>query len=219
MQWHQESDLRRPTKLASRAIAYQLLHVLREGDTVVVPEFAGAFDFPSDAVASVQAMTARGIDVRILDLSTQPAATLLPILRAMGTAFAPLERELRVKTEELAEVQGRAEARFQVALSEAVAEIARAWGPPPSLTAGVRALGDVREPLDGESESTGSLIRKKREAVGMSQKQLAELLGVSQPQLSRVETDNPEAPKQLRIDAFNYLFRGEEVPANPNGAL
>lgn len=209
--WREESDLRRPLKWADRATGRELLSVLREGDMLVVPLFEAGWDFPSDASSFLQVATGRGIDLRILDLTSEPASTLIPMLRALGTAYHPLEQALRASQKELGEVQARAEVRLQAAMSEAIAQIVKNWGPPPALAMGISPLGDVTQPLPPtKGQHVGAIIKAKREGAGLSQRRLAAEIGVSQPTVARLESGHPDVSQEVASAAFQHLFGASE---------
>jgi DNA-binding XRE family transcriptional regulator len=210
-EWVQETDLKSPSRLVDRVQGKGLLAALAPGDTVIFPELGGAFDFASDALAVIQAATGRNVTVYVLDLSAQPVVTMLPALQAIEAAFSPLEKALAEARVELAQVQAKAEARYQQALSLAAQELSRRWGPPASVSLGLPELGDVKEQPTNGHASTGSLIKAKREALGWSQRKLAAALGVTQPTVARIETD--EAGADIIAAAFEKVFAASAASA------
>jgi DNA-binding XRE family transcriptional regulator len=193
---HIETDMRRPSKLHERAVGAVLLYKLREGDTLVAGTLSDLCDLPSDAVRLTRVLAGRGVKLRILEEGS---------LEAAASAFTYLEGELAHVRTELSKIQAIADARVEHARREILSMTISKYGAPPSWSDGMpTGAGDVTKPLGA---TLGDALRKRREAMALSQAQAAEQSGVTQSTISRAERDQLPAPERL----LTFLFDAAEI--------
>jgi hypothetical protein len=206
MSWHVESDTRRPTRIEDRVTGALVLRILQSGDQLVVANLSQLVDFPKNLLVLIQSLLSRGVDLYVVDLGLS-AAQLAPLAKTAAEAFGPIEAEVARLEKELAQVQANAEARYENALREALTHVVTQYGLPGSVTMGVpKGVGDVRKPLaDG---TLGDALKKRREALGLSQSQLAEKVELDQSTISRLENNRGTHG----LDAVSKFLFAEETP-------
>jgi DNA-binding XRE family transcriptional regulator len=175
--------------LQDRQYGAVMLRSLEDSDVLITPSLADLADAPSDLDGFLRATLARGIAVHVLELPGHAGSTLQPVAAAIARASAPLEHARKQLQAELSQVQANAERRLEVALAEGMQQMARNWGLPAALSAGLPALGSVKEKLTNGAGGLGPAIAAERKRRGWTQAKLAEMIGCNQSSISRLEAD------------------------------
>jgi DNA-binding transcriptional regulator YiaG len=149
---------------------------LGAGDSLLVMSLADVSSKPSEQRAFIQYCAGQGILLHIHSLGGTIDNHMVT-LRDAWRSFDPLEKELSdtlaLMERERAEMVAEAEALERAVMSKVVT----LWGLP-------KAIAEYREE---EPPPVGHFIKEKREALGLTQQQVADRIGASKAQVSRAE--------------------------------
>lgn len=213
-QWHIESDLRRPTRVESRAVGAAMLRAIQPGDVLVVARLDELVDFPGNARLLLRLLASRDVELRVLDVDMS-GQDVVRALQVTGAAFSGLDDEIERLQAVIDGQQANADARVEHAVTQAVQALIANKEALRAFFLGLpQGAGDVSKPIAG-GELSEKLAAWRKEA-GMTQKQLAEAVGLSQPDIAHLERGSKSYGLMKVIEYFETQ-RTPHAPLNGTG--
>jgi DNA-binding XRE family transcriptional regulator len=143
----------------------------------LLPSLASLGATPSQQESLLLQAQGAGVSVHLLSLMS-PVEQHLPGIREGWQASAQLEGELKRTRERMAEREVQFQEEMQQFQDEVFARATAAFG-------SKQLVSKIKE----EQSPIGTFIRQRREALGLSQAQLAERIGIGRSSIQRAETD------------------------------